>query len=248
MSSPPKSRRALAMAMTELELLTVGRISIDLYCDQLGADWHEATSFSKAVGGSPTNVAIARRPAGPPGRRVHEGRRATRSARWRSRELARLRRRHPVRRRRARTRVTPLAFAALDPPEDPQAAVPPRAAGPGPPARSRRGRRRHASGASPLLWISGGALSARAQRAAPSSSMLRARGRTPAHDPRPRLPARRSGSRARRPSATNRRRRATHAHGRRRQPRGVRGRGRHARTRTRRARRLLRPRRASWRS
>ena len=42
----------------ELELLTVGRISIDLYCDQLGADWHAATSFSKAVGGSPTNVAI----------------------------------------------------------------------------------------------------------------------------------------------------------------------------------------------
>ena len=45
--------------MTDLELLTVGRISIDLYCGQLGAGWHEATSFNKAVGGSPTNVAIA---------------------------------------------------------------------------------------------------------------------------------------------------------------------------------------------
>ena len=44
---------------SELELLTLGRISIDLYCDQLGADWDAARSFSKAVGGSPTNVAIA---------------------------------------------------------------------------------------------------------------------------------------------------------------------------------------------
>src|ERR1700704_182692 len=44
---------------TDLELLTVGRISIDLYCDQLGADWHAARTFQKAVGGSPTNVAIA---------------------------------------------------------------------------------------------------------------------------------------------------------------------------------------------
>ena len=42
----------------QVELLTVGRISIDLYCDQIGADWHAATTFSKAVGGSPTNVAI----------------------------------------------------------------------------------------------------------------------------------------------------------------------------------------------
>ncbi|HZE05243.1 MAG TPA: 5-dehydro-2-deoxygluconokinase [Solirubrobacteraceae bacterium] len=45
--------------MAPLDLLTVGRISIDLYCGQLGAGWHEATTFSKAVGGSPTNVAIA---------------------------------------------------------------------------------------------------------------------------------------------------------------------------------------------
>lgn len=43
----------------DLEVLTVGRISIDLYCDQIGADWHAARSFHKAVSGSPTNVAIA---------------------------------------------------------------------------------------------------------------------------------------------------------------------------------------------
>jgi hypothetical protein len=47
------------MPSSDLELLTVGRISIDLYCDQLGADWHAARTFQKAVGGSPTNVAIA---------------------------------------------------------------------------------------------------------------------------------------------------------------------------------------------
>ena len=46
------------MAAGDLELLTVGRISIDLYCDQVGADWHAARTFNKAVGGSPTNTAI----------------------------------------------------------------------------------------------------------------------------------------------------------------------------------------------
>jgi 5-dehydro-2-deoxygluconokinase len=41
------------------ELVTVGRISVDLYGEQLGAGWHDVSSFAKAVGGSPTNVAIA---------------------------------------------------------------------------------------------------------------------------------------------------------------------------------------------
>src|ERR1700748_3068533 len=44
---------------SDLELLTVGRISIDLYCDQIGAARHAGRSFSKAIGGSPTNVAVA---------------------------------------------------------------------------------------------------------------------------------------------------------------------------------------------
>ncbi len=30
--------------MADLELVTVGRISIGLYCGELGAGWHEATS------------------------------------------------------------------------------------------------------------------------------------------------------------------------------------------------------------
>jgi 5-dehydro-2-deoxygluconokinase len=42
-----------------LDLLSVGRISVDLYGEQLGAGWAEVRSFAKAVGGSATNVAIA---------------------------------------------------------------------------------------------------------------------------------------------------------------------------------------------
>lgn len=45
--------------MSSLELVTVGRISVDLYGQQLGAGWADVASFAKAVGGSATNVAIA---------------------------------------------------------------------------------------------------------------------------------------------------------------------------------------------
>lgn len=45
--------------MSDLELVSVGRISVDLYGQQLGAGWSEVTSFAKAVGGTATNVAIA---------------------------------------------------------------------------------------------------------------------------------------------------------------------------------------------
>lgn len=104
--------------MANLELLTVGRISIDLYCGQLGASWHEAETFAKAVGGSPTNVAIA---AARLGRRaalytkvggdpfgdvaVHELRDFGVDTSYVGVEA---------------DGVTPLAFAVLDPPEDPQ--------------------------------------------------------------------------------------------------------------------------------
>jgi 5-dehydro-2-deoxygluconokinase len=47
------------VSVAGLEVLTVGRISIDLYCGELGAGWRESKTFFKAVGGSPTNVAIA---------------------------------------------------------------------------------------------------------------------------------------------------------------------------------------------
>ena len=41
------------------ELLTVGRISVDLYAEQLGVPLRQVRSFRKSVGGTPTNVAVA---------------------------------------------------------------------------------------------------------------------------------------------------------------------------------------------
>ena len=43
----------------ELELLTVGRVGVDLYAEELHASFTEARRFQKSVGGSPTNVAVA---------------------------------------------------------------------------------------------------------------------------------------------------------------------------------------------
>ena len=45
--------------MTELELLTVGRVSVDLYPQQSGVPLSGVQSFTKSIGGSPTNVAVA---------------------------------------------------------------------------------------------------------------------------------------------------------------------------------------------
>ena len=45
--------------MSEIELLTVGRISVDLYAEQLGVPLNEVRSFRKSVGGTATNVAVA---------------------------------------------------------------------------------------------------------------------------------------------------------------------------------------------
>lgn len=41
------------------DLLTVGRVSVDLYAREPGAGFDSAQSFVKSVGGSPTNVAVA---------------------------------------------------------------------------------------------------------------------------------------------------------------------------------------------
>jgi len=43
----------------EVEIITMGRSSIDLYPEQSGVPLSEVTSFHKAIGGSPTNVAVA---------------------------------------------------------------------------------------------------------------------------------------------------------------------------------------------
>lgn len=102
----------------DLELLTVGRISIDLYCDQVGADWHAARSFSKAIGGSPTNVAVAAARLG------HRTAVFTKVGADPFGEVAV----QELEDFGVDTRfvgvepgtVTPLVFAVLDPPEDPQ--------------------------------------------------------------------------------------------------------------------------------
>jgi 5-dehydro-2-deoxygluconokinase len=45
--------------MSALELLTIGRVSTDLYAEQLGVDLHSVRTFRKSVGGTATNVAVA---------------------------------------------------------------------------------------------------------------------------------------------------------------------------------------------
>ena len=139
----------------DLEVLTVGRISIDLYCGQLGDGWHAATSFSKAWG-SPTNVAIA---AARLGRRaavftkvgadpfggvaIQELRDFGVDVRFVSVMEGAL---------------TPLAFAVLDPPEDPRLLF--RREPPAPDLELTADDVGLGTAAEvPVLWISGGALS-----------------------------------------------------------------------------------------
>jgi 5-dehydro-2-deoxygluconokinase len=43
----------------KLDVLTVGRVGVDLYAEEPGAGFTEARRFQKSVGGSPTNVAVA---------------------------------------------------------------------------------------------------------------------------------------------------------------------------------------------
>jgi 5-dehydro-2-deoxygluconokinase len=157
----------------DLDVLTVGRISIDLYCDQVGAGWHAARSFSKAVGGSPTNVAIAAARLGhraavftkvgadPFGAvAVEELREFGVDTRFVSVEPA---------------AVTPLAFAVLDPPEDPQLLF-----RRDPPVADFQLRPGDVDAATvsevSILWITGGALS-REPSAATAEGMLRTRAR-----------------------------------------------------------------------
>jgi 5-dehydro-2-deoxygluconokinase len=157
----------------DLDLITVGRISIDLYCGQLGAGWYEARSFMKAVGGSPTNVAIAA---------ARLGRRAAVYTKVGSDPfgevaLAELREFGvDVRFAQAEEELlTPLAFAVLDPPEDPQLLF--RREPPVPDLQLRAGEVPAALVRDvPVLWISAGALSAEPS-ASTVEAMLTARGR-----------------------------------------------------------------------
>ena len=42
-----------------LDLLALGRISVDLYAQEPGASFLQPQTFMKSIGGSPTNVAVA---------------------------------------------------------------------------------------------------------------------------------------------------------------------------------------------
>ena len=45
--------------MDSLEVITMGRVGVDLYPEQVGATLAEVRTFAKSLGGSPTNVAVA---------------------------------------------------------------------------------------------------------------------------------------------------------------------------------------------
>lgn len=45
--------------MASLELITMGRVGVDLYPEQVGATLAQVRTFAKSLGGSPTNVAVA---------------------------------------------------------------------------------------------------------------------------------------------------------------------------------------------
>src|SRR5215469_6094547 len=70
---PPQASRDLASARDRrrargtgnlgtvrphLDLITIGRVSVDLYGEQIGSRLEDVVSFAKAVGGCPANVAI----------------------------------------------------------------------------------------------------------------------------------------------------------------------------------------------
>jgi 5-dehydro-2-deoxygluconokinase len=101
-----------------LELLTVGRVSVDLYAEQVGAPLRDVQTFRKSVGGTATNVAVAAARLG------HQSAVWTRVGadafgdyvRWALEHTFGVDTRFVGRDATVRT---PLAFAELCPPEDP---------------------------------------------------------------------------------------------------------------------------------
>ena len=113
------SRSLRRSAPVSLELVTVGRVSVDLYAREQGVGFAEVETFAKSIGGSPTNVAVA---AARLGRRAAVitavgddplGEYVRGALAGRFGVDVRFVGTHPTLR-------TPLAFAAMDPPEDPQ--------------------------------------------------------------------------------------------------------------------------------
>lgn len=140
----------------ELDLLTVGRISVDLYSPQVGAGFDRPQTFTKSLGGSPTNVAVAAARLG------HRTAVLTKVGDdpfgvYLRRKLVgfgvdtRFVGVHPGLR-------TPLAFAALDPPDDPPLLFYRQPVAPDLLIEADEAVRATAAGAR-VLWITGSALS-----------------------------------------------------------------------------------------
>lgn len=160
--------------MTDIEVLSVGRISVDLYAAEKDVGFDGQQTFTKSVGGSPTNVAVAA---------ARLGRRAALATKVGDDGLGEY-----VRRRLAGWGVltdyvsaepggqTPLALAALDPPETPQVAF---YRGPAAPDTTLRETDipEHVVRSCGLLWISQGAL-ALGSTACTCMSWLATRNRT----------------------------------------------------------------------
>ena len=141
--------------------MTVGRVSVDLYAREQGVGFSDVETFAKSIGGSPTNVAVAA---------ARLGRRAAlvtavgddpfgeyvRIALTRFGVDTRFVGTHPTLR-------TPLAFAAMNPPEEPQLLFYREPAAPD--MQIEIGSiDRDAVRAATILWISASALSAEPSR------------------------------------------------------------------------------------
>jgi 5-dehydro-2-deoxygluconokinase len=101
-----------------LDLLTVGRVSVDLYADEVGAGWIDDQRFVKSIGGTATNVAVAAARLG------HRSAVLTKvgADAFGDYVVAKLQSFGVDTRFVGRDEMlrTPLAFAALTPPEDPE--------------------------------------------------------------------------------------------------------------------------------
>src|ERR1700678_4455244 len=56
--SPIAFQELTPLAAPTLDVIAIGRSSVDLYGEQVGGRLEDMASFSKAVGGCPTNIAI----------------------------------------------------------------------------------------------------------------------------------------------------------------------------------------------
>ncbi len=159
--------------MIRLELLTIGRISVDLYAEQIGVPLAEVQTFAKSIGGSPTNVAVAAARLG------HRAAVVTAVGEEGFGEYVRgalagfgvdtsFVGTHPQYR-------TPLAFAAMDPPDDPTLLFYRQPAAPDEEVELEQ-RHLEAAREAAIFWVSASALAPRVTGAT-ARAMLDARGR-----------------------------------------------------------------------